>query len=214
MTVPSARAMPSERNRRSFSYPPAPPRRGTRRRPGTRARRGPTAALGRRAGDRDLAAIIRHSSICVTFRLCVQPLDFHARAVSGMSRDASGPDAPSTFEDVAPERVVVAKPHAGPRLPRRPLLGSGQVEPDVAHWPHERVVLEQLSLPLERPPNLLGPVRRAEARPRDEVRRPARSPTSGRSGAASGARRPRRDRPAASRRGVAREPRCGAPLPG
>ena len=46
-----------------------------------------------------------------------------------------------SLEDVAPEGVVVPQPNAG-ALVVREIGGAGEDEPDVAHRPHERVVLE------------------------------------------------------------------------
>jgi hypothetical protein len=112
---------------------------------------------------------IRYSSICVTLRLCVQPVDAQGTTqVSGMSREASGPELPSRSEDVAAEPLVGAKP-----LPRLVVAGpvgsAGQDQADVAHRTHQRVVLEQGPLLLERALQLRRLVARAEPRPGDQV---------------------------------------------
>ena len=49
----------------------------------------------------------------MTLRLFVHRVEAHGTTqVSGMSREASGPDLREQLEDVAPERVVVAEPGA------------------------------------------------------------------------------------------------------
>ena len=47
--------------------------------------------------------------------------------------------------------------------------GAGEVQAEVAHRPHERVVLEHRSVLLQRLLELGGPIRRAQAAPGDEV---------------------------------------------
>ena len=80
------------------SVPGAPRRPGRRAcRPGTRARPRPRARCRpRRPAMATSPRLTRNSSICVTFRSLVQPVDGHdTTLVSGMSRDSSGPDVPS-----------------------------------------------------------------------------------------------------------------------
>ena len=49
------------------------------------------------------------------------------------------------------------------------VAGAGEVEPHVANRPHERVVLEQRPVPLQGLLQALGPVRRAQPAPGDQV---------------------------------------------
>ena len=127
-----------------------------------------------------------------------------------MSREVKRPRALQQPEDVAPAAVVVAQPDIHPAVAAPP-AGAGEVEADVAHRPDERVELEQRPLLLERAREVLGPVRRAETAPGDEVgvRRDRRrgidlqqrQPLDDREQVASGA----------ARRAAARAPRSAAP---
>ena len=63
----------------------------------------------------------------------------------------------------------LSRSHASHPPVAAPPAGAGEVEAEVAHRPDERVELEQRPILLERPLQVLGPVRRAEAAPGDEV---------------------------------------------
>jgi hypothetical protein len=72
-------------------------------------------------------------------------------------------------EDIPPEAVVVAQPGAA-ALVRGSLGGAGEVQPEIARRTYERVELEQRAVLLESALQVIGPVARAEAAPRDEIR--------------------------------------------
>ena len=183
--------MPSAASRRSF-FDPLGPRRpsGRRRRRGyTRSARSQSRSRPTRPAIAISPRIIRNSSICVTLRLFVQPVEAHGTThVSGMSRELSGPELPSSFEDVAPEAVVVAEPGtralvASATRPRRrgtrPRSLIGRTSALCSN--SVRSCLERLLEVLG-----LGTPSRGGSRRRGP--RSARSPPSGRSAAASAAR--------------------------
>ena len=90
----------------------------------------------------------------------------HAR-VRDVAR-AQRPGAAEQLEDVAPEAVVVADPRVRALVTAaRPTGREEQAE--VAHRPHQRVVLEQRAVLLQSLLEVVRPVRRAEAAPGDEV---------------------------------------------
>ena len=113
--------------------------------------------------------IIRNSSIWVTLRSLVHPVEAHGTTlVSGMSRELQRAGAAEQLEDVAPEAVVVADPRVRTLVTAaRPT--ARQVEAKVAHRPHQRVVLEQRAVPLQRLSEVVRPIGRAEAAPGDEI---------------------------------------------
>ena len=132
----------------------------------------------------------------VTFRSFVQPLDAHGTSlVSGISREITGPDLPSLFEDVPPEPIVGFQPV--PRsLVLRPVVCIREVEAEVAHRPHQCVELEQRSVLLEGPLELRPAGTRCRGGSKRRGPRWARSPQWGRAAAGSAAARRRADRSA------------------
>ncbi len=121
------------------------------------------------AGDRHLTASLHElehlGDVAVVRPAGRRPRhDTRVRDVAGRER-ARALQQP---EDVPPAAVVVAEPHVHPPL-AAPSAGTGEVEAEVAHRPDERVELEQRPILLERSLQVLGPVRRAEAAPGDEV---------------------------------------------
>jgi hypothetical protein len=126
----------------------------------------PLAALA--PGDRDLAAH-REELEHLGHVAVVRPpgrrpgLDVRVRDVARHERAAGAEEV----EHVAPEAVVAFDPPVSPGAARRRHVG--EVEAQVARGPHHRVVLEQRAIALERGAKLLGVVRRAQPRPRDEV---------------------------------------------
>jgi uncharacterized cupin superfamily protein len=64
----------------------------------------------------------------------------------------------------------LSRSHARVRSQGGPVGRAGEAEAEVAHRPHERVVLEQGSVLLQGLLEVVGPVRRSEAAPGDEVR--------------------------------------------
>ena len=157
--------------------------------------------------------IIRNSSIWVTFRVFVQPVDAQGTTqVSGISRELGGRSAPSSARMSRRNRSFSRSQTRG-RSMARPLDRSGEDKPQIGRRTHERVVLEERSVVLERTPEVRrdGTPRRAGSRRRG--RRSERSPRSGRSEAGSVAARPRASRPAAGHRAVVPAPRHGGPAP-
>ena len=91
------RAMPSEASRRSFLTRSASSTDGTTTSAGyTRSGRSHSRSRPMRPAIATSPRIIRNSSICVTLRLFVHPVEAHGTThVSGMSREVSGPELPS-----------------------------------------------------------------------------------------------------------------------
>ena len=89
--------MPSEASRRSFLARSASSTVGTTTSAGyTRSARSHTRSRPTRPAIATSPRIIRNSSIWVTLRLFVQPVEAHGTThVSGMSREVSGPELPS-----------------------------------------------------------------------------------------------------------------------
>jgi hypothetical protein len=86
-----------------------------------------------------------------------------------MSREVNGPELPSRSRMSRRNESVVANPDAG-SLVAGPVGRAGEVEAQVAHRPHERVVLEQRAVLLEGLSEVLRPVRRPETAPGDQIR--------------------------------------------
>ena len=91
----------------------------------------------------------------------------HAR-VRDLAR-AQGPGAAEQLEDVAPEAVVVADPRVRALVTAARPTGC-EVQAQVAHRPHQRVVLEERAVLLQGLLEVSGLVRRAKAAPGDDVR--------------------------------------------
>jgi hypothetical protein len=91
--------MPSDRSRRSFLAVRASATGGTTTSAGyTRSARSHSRSRPTRPAIATSPRIVRNSSIWVTFRLFVQPVEVHGTtAVSGMSRELRGPDRRSSF---------------------------------------------------------------------------------------------------------------------
>ena len=105
----------------------------------------------------------------MTLRSCVQPDDGHGTTpVSGMSREGSGPSAPSRSSTSrrkgrcsSQSRVRVAGAASAAML--------GEVQAEVAHRPDQRVVLVERAVVLERADESAGSYAEPEPRPGDEV---------------------------------------------
>jgi hypothetical protein len=97
MALAFGRAMPSEPSRRSFFTRSASSIDGTTTSDGyTRSARSHSRSRPTRPAIAISPRIIRHSSICVTLRLFVHPVEAHgATHVSGTSREVTGPELPS-----------------------------------------------------------------------------------------------------------------------
>ena len=98
MALPFCRAMPSEASRRSFFARSASSTDGTTTSAGyTRSGRSQSRSRPTRPEIATSPRIIRNSSIWVTLRLFVHPVEAHGTTqVSGMSREVSGPELPSS----------------------------------------------------------------------------------------------------------------------
>ena len=121
------------------------------------------------ARDRDLAShhqALQHLRDVAVVRPAGRGPGDDARVRDVARGERSGARQP--LDDVAAKRIVLLDPKAR-ALPRRPVGRAREVQPDVAHGPDERVVLEQRPVLLERPGELRGTVGRAEPAPRDEV---------------------------------------------
>ena len=122
------------------------------------------------SGDRNLPAHhqeLQHLGDVAVVRPPGRDPRHHAR-VRDVAR-AQRPGAAEQFEDVAPEAVVVADPRVRALVNTARPAGR-EVQAEVAHRPHQRVVLEQRAVLLQGLPEVVRPVRRAEAAPGDEVR--------------------------------------------
>ena len=93
---------------------------------------------------------------------------WHDTCVRDIAR-SQRPGAAEQVEDVAAETVVGAEP-VPLLLVYRPVGRTGEVQTEVGHRPHQRVVLEQRPVLLERMLEVLEPVGRPEPAPGDEVR--------------------------------------------
>ena len=122
------------------------------------------------AGDRHLAAVhqdLQHLGDVAVVRPAARG-PRHCGRVRELAR-AQRARVAQPLEDVAPEAVVVLQPD--PRaLVARALVRPGEVEAEVARRPDQRVELEQRALFLQRVFQVVGPVRRAEPAPEDQVR--------------------------------------------
>ena len=207
--------MPSEASRRSFFARSASSTDGTTTSAGyTRSARSHSRSRPTRPAIAISPRIIRNSSIWVTLRLFVHPVEAHGTThVSGMSRERQRPGAAEQLQDVAPEAVVVAEPgtrrarsvgqSAAPaRYRPRSLIGRISASSSNSVRSCSRACL-----------SCVGLVRRAEPAPGDEVG--ARRDRRGRVDLQQG--QPLHDgragRSAGARRAAARAPRCAGPAP-
>ena len=217
--APSASSSPwpaRSRARRAAARPSAarPPRPAALRPWGRRGQADPRGARDRHARrSRPRRGIIRNSSICVTLRLFVQPDEAHGTTqVSGISREASGPDFFRSSRMSRRNRSL-SRNQTRERLVVRERVRTGEVETEVADRPDHGVELEQRPVVLEGVLELLRPVRRAEAAPEYEVC--AGRDRGGRVDLQHGQAIDDRQAglSAAANRAAGREPRCAGPAP-
>jgi hypothetical protein len=116
MALAFARAMPSAASRRSFLMRSASSTFGTTRSAGyTRSGRSQSRSRPTRPAIATSPRVIMSSSIWVTLRLFVHPLEAHGTAaVSGMSRELTGPDERSTFR-MSRRKRSLARSHSRER---------------------------------------------------------------------------------------------------
>ena len=116
MAVVFCRAMPSEASRRSFLIRRASSSDGTTTSAGyTRSGRSHNRSRPTRPEIAISPRIIRNSSICVTLRLFVQPVEAHGTThVSGMSRELSGPELSSSSR-MSRRKRSLSRSHAAVR---------------------------------------------------------------------------------------------------
>ena len=113
--------------------------------------------------------IIRISSSLVTLRLLVQPDDGHATTqVSGMSRDEQRSLRAEQVEHVAAEAVVGAQPLPRP-VQRGPVGGAARCSGRSPAGRISALSSNEGPVPLQRPRELVRPVRRPQAGPGDQV---------------------------------------------
>ena len=164
-----------------------------------------------RRRSRSPRAASRISSIWVTFRSLVHPVDGHGTAlVSGMSRDSSGPDSPSRSSTSRRNRSLRREPSRGLRAggpDRHVREEAGAGRPSAGSSRRARTASDPARAPVAGRP--AGTPTRAGSRPRGP--RWARRPPSGRSAGTSAGRRPRAGRWVAAHRGAGRGSRSAAP---